>query len=127
MAEKWEYGLIIMKRLLHVCAILLALGCLAGCGPKNIGEGYSDQGYRSSGSGVMPEDQLRFPMIGMSQIQHTLYHLNRPQYMASVQATQARIIREAYASSAAAKEDDSQEAFGFSTWKESRRLSPFRQ
>ena len=64
--------------------LLAATSGMAGCGPKDIGEGSSDR-YESQPQGVSVEDQLRYPIYGSSNTQRMLYYQSRPDVMANTQ------------------------------------------
>lgn len=66
---------------------LLAALALAACGPKDIGTGTSSD-YAAAAPGMAPEEQLRYPMTGMSNTQRMLYHVNRPEVMSQMQQWQ---------------------------------------
>lgn len=66
---------------------LVAVFALAGCGPADIGTGSSSDHVAAS-PGLAPEEQLRYPMTGMSNTQHMLYHVNRPEVMHRMQQWQ---------------------------------------
>lgn len=69
------------------CLALLAVFALAACGPKDIGTGTSSD-YAAASPGMAPEEQLRYPMTGMSNTQRMLYHVNRPDVMSQMQQWQ---------------------------------------
>lgn len=66
---------------------LLTVFALAACGPADIGAGSSSD-YVAASPGLAPEEQLRYPMTGMSNTQHMLYHVNRPEVMRRMQQWQ---------------------------------------
>lgn len=70
-----------------LCLALLAVFALAACGPKDIGTGTSSD-YAAASPGMAPEEQLRYPMTGMSNTQRMLYHVNRPDVMSRMQQWQ---------------------------------------
>lgn len=60
----------------------LCLLCLCACGPREIGQGYSEI---PSGSGnYSAAEQMRFPMTGANNTQKMLYYYNRPDVMEKV-------------------------------------------
>ena len=76
-----------MNRTTAICLLpllLAAAGGMAGCGPKDVGEGSSAR-YESQPQGVSVEDQLRYPVYGSNNTQRMLYLQNRPDVMANVQ------------------------------------------
>lgn len=61
---------------------LFLLLCLGACGPKEIGQGTSDE---PSGSGnYSVAEQMRQPMTGANYTQRMLYYYNRPDVMENV-------------------------------------------
>ena len=74
--------------------LLTAAGGLAGCGPKDIGEG-SSAANDSHPQGVSVEDQLRYPIYGSSNTQRMLYLQNRPDIMDNVQRMRMMQFRRA--------------------------------
>ena len=75
-----------MFRLGRPCAALalaLLLGALSACGPKEIGQGSSQE---STGAGGAPAAELmRYPMTGANVRERMLYLHNRPDVMQQVQ------------------------------------------
>ncbi len=87
--------------------LLTAAGGMAGCGPKDIGEGSSDR-YDSQPQGVSVEDQLRYPIYGSSNTQRMLYMQNRPDIMANMQQWRIQQFRRAQGLDNAADPEDPQ-------------------
>ena len=99
-----------MNRIPATCLLALLLaatGGMAGCGPKDIGEGSSDR-YESQPQGVSVEDQLRYPIYGSSNTQRMLYLQNRPDVMANTQQWRMMQFRRANGLDNAIDPEDSQ-------------------
>lgn len=65
------------------CLLLLLICAIAACGPREVGQGSSqEQAMTPEATGA---DLLRLPMTGMNNTQKMLYWQNRPDIMASVQ------------------------------------------
>lgn len=71
-----------------LCSLALA-GLLAGCGPKDVGEGTS-AASETPPLGVNAEDQMRYPITGTNRTQQLLYLQNRPDIMANTQQWRLR-------------------------------------
>lgn len=74
----------------HIYA-LLALIFVAGCGPKEIGEGSSY--YAPIPQEASAADIMRYPVTGMNKTQKLLYWHNKPDVMESVQNWKLGLIR----------------------------------
>ncbi|MDR0816839.1 MAG: chemotaxis protein [Desulfovibrio sp.] len=73
-----------MYNFFRLFCFVFALISPAGCGPKEIGSNSSSD-QAGVDSGIMPEDQLRYPVVGAGNIERTLYYYNRPEVMAQQQ------------------------------------------
>ena len=112
-----------MNRTTAICLLtrlLAAAGGMAGCGPKDVGEGSSSR-YESQPQGVSVEDQLRYPVYGSNNTQRMLYLQNRPDVMQNVQQWRMMQFRRANGLDNAADPEDPQ----YRTVPKQR--SPFRQ
>ena len=99
-----------MNRMPATCLLALLLaasGGMAGCGPKDVGEGSAAR-YEAHPQGVSVEDQLRYPMYGSSNTQRMLYLQNRPDVMANVQQWRTNQIRRSNGLDNAADPEDPQ-------------------
>ena len=64
--------------------LALLLAGAAGCGPKEIGAGSSDE-VVASGGGAPSAELMRYPMTGANARERMLYLQNRPDVMQQVQ------------------------------------------
>lgn len=71
-------------RLLQLAAICCSLWQIQACGPKEIGEGQSQDLHPGSDRPSAAE-QMRYPVLGSGNTQHMLYHYNRPEIMEKMQ------------------------------------------
>ncbi|GHU92419.1 chemotaxis protein [Candidatus Desulfovibrio trichonymphae] len=81
-----------MYNFFRLFCLVLAFLSPAGCGPKEMGSSLSSD-QAEVGSGIMSEDQLRYPVIGAGNIERTLYYYNRPEVMAQQQLRRAQFNR----------------------------------
>lgn len=65
-------------------ALALALAGLVACGPKEIGQG-SSQESSGAGGGAPSAELMRYPMTGANARERMLYFQNRPDIMQQVQ------------------------------------------